>query len=96
MFLQGLKKLLNALNGSQHKESVESFVKEGGEFQEVFKILEGGRHNCSQLEVKLMYRSSIRYCIVYCVFVFLFLQANENELNCPASTNSDNVYNTTI
>jgi len=47
-----LKKLLNALSGSQDKESVESIVKEGGEFHEVFKILEGGRHNLSQLEVK--------------------------------------------
>lgn len=46
---------MNALNGSQNKESVESIVKEGGEFQEVFKILEEGRHNLSQLEVKLIY-----------------------------------------
>lgn len=51
--LLGLKKLLGALNEAQDKETVATIVKEGGEFQEVFKILEGGRHNLSQLEVML-------------------------------------------
>ncbi|XP_020618167.1 uncharacterized protein LOC110056065 [Orbicella faveolata] len=59
--LAGLKKLLNALNGSQNKESVESIVKEGAEFQEIFKILEGGRHNLSQLEVELIYKYTCNF-----------------------------------
>lgn len=51
----GLTKLLNALKGSQNKEMIEGIIKEGGEFQEVFQILEGGRHNLSQLEVTVMF-----------------------------------------
>lgn len=74
-----MKKLLNALNGSQNKESVESIVKEGGEFQEVFKILEGGRHNLSQLEVKLMY-TCIKCCydVALLFFILIFLQASSD------------------
>ena len=53
LLLLGLKKLLGALNKAQNKETVAIIVKEGGEFHEVFKILEGGRHNLSQLEVML-------------------------------------------
>lgn len=50
---QGLTKLLNALKESQNKETVDGIIKEAGEFQEVFKILEGGRQNLSQLEVRV-------------------------------------------
>ena len=66
-----MKKLSNALSGSQNKESVESIVKEGGEFQEVFKILEGGRHNLSQLEVKVDIH--VHKMLLYDVTLFFLL-----------------------
>ncbi|KAJ7389926.1 hypothetical protein OS493_028391 [Desmophyllum pertusum] len=69
--LAGLKKLLNALKESHNKESVESIVKEGGEFLEVFKILEGGRHNLSQLKIQT--------CLEILENILLFT-AEENQL----------------
>jgi len=47
-----LTKLLHALKESQSQESFESIIKEVGEFQEVFGILESGRHSLSQLEIQ--------------------------------------------
>ncbi|CAH3023890.1 unnamed protein product, partial [Porites evermanni] len=50
--LSGLSKLRDALKESQNKERLTCIVQEGGEFHEVFKILEGGRHSLSQLEIQ--------------------------------------------
>ncbi|XP_022797243.1 uncharacterized protein LOC111335571 [Stylophora pistillata] len=50
--LSGLKKLQNALKESEAKESVGDIIKEGGEFQEIFTILERGQHALSKLEIQ--------------------------------------------
>ena len=79
---QGLTKLLNALKESQNKETVDGIIKEAGEFQEVFKILEGGRHNLSQLEVRVTLIwlwfvlmnygfKSVFWCLHVCVQAFV-------------------------
>ncbi|XP_068755165.1 nucleolar pre-ribosomal-associated protein 1-like isoform X2 [Montipora capricornis] len=50
--LSGLAKLLKLLKESENKETFEEIIKEGREFKEVFKILEGGRQSVSQLETQ--------------------------------------------
>lgn len=50
--LSGLKQLLNVLKELQAKESVGDIIKEGGEFREIFTILEIGQQGLSKLEVR--------------------------------------------
>ena len=61
-----MKQLLNVLKELQAKESVGDIIKEGGEFREIFTILEIGQQGLSKLEVCGTFTSLLEGALKFC------------------------------